>query len=193
MEGVPNSLLNKAYTDSVVNESFIGDYRRDISNPCKRMARSLYFSSGCRCIYLFLLIYNLGLGVWAIVDLVRNKKPHYSYYICECGINTVLICDVTLRLWLKGCYQYWRACTNVFEFIIVWVCMIITILSIIGTFSTVTTIIIALEAFNKNFDEVICAILMICLCALQYVRIVFIYTKQHQTGVRSVLRVGRNG
>jgi hypothetical protein len=42
---------------------------------------------------------------------------------------------------------------------------------------------IEFQAFEKNFDEFIDILLMICLCIFQYVRIAFIITKQHHTAV----------
>jgi hypothetical protein len=116
-------------SDASFSSSFILD---GIPSPCKRFVRSLYGSMTCRYIYIFLLIYNCGLGIWAVIDLIRNTKPLLVFYILECVINFLLFLDVLMRMFSKGCYSYWRAYTNIFEFTIVMACIIITALSIIG-------------------------------------------------------------
>jgi hypothetical protein len=98
-----------------------------------RLLRLLYFSRACRIIYLLLLVVNVAMGVWVVVDAVRRRSPAQGFYVLEFTVNSILLLDVFMRLCLHGCRRYWCAKTNVFEFVIVWVCMIISILSIIRT------------------------------------------------------------
>ncbi len=101
----------------------------NMASPCKRAANSLYFSKACCGIYIILLGLNCGLAVWAVYDLVRRNSPNNVFYICETVINSALLVDVMLRLWIKGCYKYWHECTCIFEFFVVWACIIMTVLS----------------------------------------------------------------
>ncbi len=129
-EDIRATETKRAGTTIDMTESMIWN---NVDGPCTRLARSLYYSSACRFIYLFLLAYNCGLAVWAIHDLLAQSKPDFVFYVFESAINAVLALDVMMRLWLKGCYNFWREWTNVFEFFIVGACLIITALSIVGT------------------------------------------------------------
>ena len=165
-----NSFIGIGGTSFIAgSQSHIWD---DVPNPCKRVAKAIYFSSKCRYIYIFLLIYNCVLGVWAAIYLLKNKPLHWSFYVFESGINLVLSVDVTFRLWIKGCHNYWKERTNVFEFVMVWTCVLITVLSVVE-----------LAPFTGKYDEIVDLVIMASLCMLQYVRIIFFITKQHHTGV----------
>ena len=148
----------------------------DVSTPCKRLVKTVYFSSCCRCIYIFLLLCTCGLGIWAGLFIVRGKRPHWTYYLSESCVNLVLVVDVMMRQWIKGCYKYWREYTNICEFVLVWICGILTVLSITD-----------LELITGKYDEIVDISIMIGLCTFQSIRAIFFIAKQQQTKVMQIL------
>ena len=119
------------YRDTLVSAH---DITTESSSTCKLMIKSLYFSVKCRVIYILLLIYNIGLGAWCSAILIAKLKQNWYFYILEFIINFILICDVVIRFWIKGCYKYWHECSNVFEFFIVIFCVSSLVLNIIRKF-----------------------------------------------------------
>jgi len=173
MSGKSSPEQNNPLADSFISEKGSHIWDADASKG-KQFARSLYFSTKCRWIYFFLILLNCLLGLWAAYDLYKNNKPHTAFYILETIVNVILAMDVILRIWIKGCRGYWKQCTNTFEFILVWSCLIITVISIIQ-----------FEHLKKAYDELATIVLMFCLCFFQYIRIGFLFTKHHHTAVFS--------
>eukprot|EP00831_Metopus_contortus_P032887 TRINITY_DN2646_c0_g1_i1.p2 TRINITY_DN2646_c0_g1~~TRINITY_DN2646_c0_g1_i1.p2 ORF type:complete len:178 (-),score=46.70 TRINITY_DN2646_c0_g1_i1:17-550(-) len=90
----------------------------------------------------------------------------------ETGINAEymgLFADVLFRLWINGCYRYWRQCTNIVEFSIVFICIILSVLTMVDY-----------AVLDDNVDKIVDVLLMVCLCVFQYVRFGFMITKQVQ-------------
>ena len=113
---------NDQFLDSVIWD--------DMDNPIKRTVQSLYHATACKYIYLVLLVMNFGLGIWVIIDFVLNKFPGTVFYVFEFVINIILLADVLFRMWLNGWHRFWRSLSNIFEFCIVIVCLILSIITI---------------------------------------------------------------
>ena len=122
---------------------------------------------------------NFFLGIWIICDLVNNSSPTTLFYILESILNVILLLDVFLRLWIKGCYSYWRSCTDVFLFIVVILCAACTGVSM----ASKSTFTIDFSSFQSELEEAIDIALMSCVCVFQYIRIFLLITKQYQTKV----------
>ena len=117
---------NDQFIDSVIWE--------DMDNPIKRTVQSLYHAISCKYIYLVILVMNFGLGIWVIIDFVLNTFPGTAFYVFEFVINIILLVDVCLRMWLNGWHRFWRSLSNIFEFCIVIVCLILSIITIARLF-----------------------------------------------------------
>ena len=108
------------------------DILNDNANTCKQIFKSLHYSCKCRMIYIFLLICSTCLGGWVLYYCIKLEKPSIAFYTLESIVNFILICDVLISLWIKGCHKYWHNCTDAIEFFLVFACAVCTILSIVG-------------------------------------------------------------
>ena len=115
------------------SESVIWD---DVPSPYRRLVQSVYHAPTCRYIYLGILALNIALAIWIIVDAIRGSMPHAVFYVFELLVNVALMSDVIVRFWLNGCYRFWHSISNVFEFVLVSVCFLLTIVTIARIIST---------------------------------------------------------
>ncbi len=115
--------LRDEYAESMIWE--------DMPSPFKRMIKSLYYSTACKVIYLVILAANAALAIWVMVVLINGTYPHTAFYVFELLINVVLLVDVIIRMWVQQCYRYWKSAFNIFEFVLVSVCTILTIITMV--------------------------------------------------------------
>ena len=118
-----------------VNSEEKNDFSRSViwdntASPCKYTMQSMYYSSKCKYVYIFILIVTVILGIWSIIDLFTKTYPGTFFYILEFLINIIFLIDICIRLWLNGFSRFWRSVSNIIEVILVFVCVILSCLII---------------------------------------------------------------
>ena len=106
----------------------------ETDNSLKLKILTLYHSTLCKYIYLFILATTCILIFWVVADFVDSIFPTVSFYIIELVICLILTADIIIRFWILGCLGFCHSASNLFQFTLVCICLILTILTIARIF-----------------------------------------------------------
>jgi len=85
-------------------------------NPCDNACSTMYYSDGCRLIYVLLIILSIVAIVITLLDIQQIAK-HSMLSFMETILNVMTIIDIIWRMYMIGCNNYWRQCINYFELV----------------------------------------------------------------------------
>ncbi|KAJ9052358.1 hypothetical protein DSO57_1009848 [Entomophthora muscae] len=102
----------------------ITQHNMSIKEILHSYANQLLYSRSYTIFYLSLIILTL---VTMILSIVEQSKPSTMFFVLEIIINVAMILEVALRIFALG-YAYWDSKSNIFDIILVVVCIITLII-----------------------------------------------------------------
>eukprot|EP00826_Nyctotherus_ovalis_P002698 TRINITY_DN10544_c0_g6_i1.p2 TRINITY_DN10544_c0_g6~~TRINITY_DN10544_c0_g6_i1.p2 ORF type:complete len:130 (-),score=18.34 TRINITY_DN10544_c0_g6_i1:290-679(-) len=98
----------------------------DVS-PSRRKMRAIYSSSKCQYLYFILLLVTISLNIWSNIELFNACLPNRAFYVFESVVNLILLVDISIRLWVAGCYKFFTNVSNFFELLLAVLCIILCV------------------------------------------------------------------
>ena len=139
-------------------------------NPCNNVCSSAYYSDGCKCFYLILIIISVLTAIITLIDLQQIVK-HSALSVFETILNSITIIDIIWRFYMIGCSNYWRQWGNYFEMLSLIFCSV----SIYLSFSIHVLGKLEVEALSDN------AVISIRSLA-QYMRVGVLFKNSNEIG-----------
>ena len=120
-------------------------------NPVEIFLNRLYYSNECKYYYLFLIFVNTVLISWTLIDYKKASRiiqyiyiyvyiniyilfvESWAFLIIEILVNSVVVIDLLCRMRMIGWRRYWKSIGNIFEVIIVIVCLVSFALAFVCT------------------------------------------------------------
>jgi len=145
------------------------------STACSNAAKRLLFSKAHYALYLLMIIANLILVVWIIVNAVIVKRftspSHWMFLVLEIFINIALAAEVSLMMLTLG-KKYWHSRANIVDFVI----LMLSILSLVLYFATQGS-----GDDNVVFQKaegLTTTLLLVFRYGIQFIRLVFLVNHQ---------------
>ncbi|CAG9333271.1 unnamed protein product [Blepharisma stoltei] len=144
-------------------------------NHCKLCMNRAYFSKYTRVGYIIVIILCAIGIVWTLLS--HGQFPDNMWFWLLEGLVTVLIAfEVCVRMYIQNCHAYWKSLSNIFDLIVVIVCIVA----------------ISIGLWDSDIDEDIGGItgevLMILRTILQFLRVI-VFLKNQQKAQLTALKM----
>jgi len=145
-------------------------------NKCDTYLNRLYVSHSCQFFYIFLIVMSTILIAWTYIE--GSKLPESNLFVLlENLITLIIVIDFVCRVRLIGWRKFWKSGWNIFDSIVVLVCVTSSILWYYSNSEQ--------KLFEELSEEIVFAVRNI----FQYLRLVMFikYQKRTQATVAQII------